>query len=190
MRWLSGNQSGVQQSTRLTAPTAPVAASTPGSSKSTVLAMRYCRTSSAVACGYALQMSAATPAICGAAAEVPKKEILPAGLSGDRNLSSVILYLLTAKTVSLMHRLKYDEMFHFYLGNPVTMLQLHPDGSSEIITLGHDILSEQEVQVLVPKGTWQGAFIQPGGKFSLMVAFGAIWRNGSNRFCISISRLS
>ena len=102
------------------------------------------------------------------AAEVLKKGILPADVSGDRNLSSVILYLLTAKTVSLMHRLKYDEMFHFYLGNPVTMLQLHPDGSSEIVTLGHDILSEQKVQVLVPKGTWQGAFIQPGGKFSLM----------------------
>jgi uncharacterized protein len=102
------------------------------------------------------------------AAEVLKKEILPADVSGDRNLSSIILYLLTAKTISLMHRLKYDEIFHFYLGNPVTMLQLHPDGSSEIITLGHDILGEQKVQVLVPKGTWQGAFIQPGGKFSLM----------------------
>jgi predicted cupin superfamily sugar epimerase len=102
------------------------------------------------------------------AAEVLKKEILPAGLSGDRNISTVILYLLTAKTVSLMHRLKCDEMFHFYLGDPVTMLQLHPDGSSEIITLGHDILNEQKVQVLVPKGTWQGAFIQSVGKFSLM----------------------
>ena len=102
------------------------------------------------------------------AAEVLKKEILPAGVSGDRNLSSIILYLLTARTISLMHRRKYDEIFHFYLGNPVTMLQLHPDGSSEIITLGHDILNEQKVQVLVPKGTWQGAFIQPGGKFSLM----------------------
>jgi hypothetical protein len=102
------------------------------------------------------------------AAEVLKKDILSAGVSGDRNISSVILYLLTAKTVSLMHRLKHDEMFHFYMGNPVTMLQLHPDGSSEIITLGHDILNEQKVQVLVPKGVWQGAFIQPSGKFSLM----------------------
>ncbi len=100
--------------------------------------------------------------------EILKKEILSGGISGDRNLSSVILYLLTAKSVSLMHRLKYDEMFHFYLGNPVTMLQLHPDGSSEITTLGNDIFNEQKVQVLVPKGTWQGAFIQPGGSFSLL----------------------
>ena len=105
---------------------------------------------------------------CAKMARGAKKEIMPAGLSGDRNISTVILYLLTARTVSLMHRLKCDEMFHFYLGNPVTMLQLHPDGSSEIITLGHNILNEQKVQVLVPKGTWQGAFIQPGGKFSLM----------------------
>lgn len=102
------------------------------------------------------------------AAEMLKKEILPAGLSGDRNISTVILYMLTAKTVSLMHRLKCDEMFHFYLGDPVTMLQLHSDGSSEIITLGQDILNGQKVQVLVPKGTWQGAFIRAGGKFSLM----------------------
>lgn len=101
-------------------------------------------------------------------AEVLKKEILSGGVSGDRNICSVILYLLTAKTVSLMHRLKHDEMFHFYMGDSVTMLQLHPDGSSEVVTLGHDILKEQKVQVIVPKGTWQGAFIQPGGKFSLM----------------------
>jgi predicted cupin superfamily sugar epimerase len=108
------------------------------------------------------------------AAEQLKKEILPEGYSGDRNFSSTILYLLTAKTISLMHRLKSDEMFHFYLGSPVTMLQLHPDGRSpqrgrsEIITLGPNILDGQVVQALVPKGVWQGAFIQPGGKFALM----------------------
>ena len=92
------------------------------------------------------------------AAEVLKKEILPAGVSGDRNLSSVILYLLTAKTVSLMHRLKYDEMFHFYLGNPVTMLQLHPDGSSEIITLGHDILKRTKSSGSCPQRHMAGGF--------------------------------
>jgi predicted cupin superfamily sugar epimerase len=102
------------------------------------------------------------------AAEKLKKDVLPAGFSGDRNLSSVILYLLTAKTISLLHRLKSDEMFHFYFGDPVTMLQLHPDGHSEIITLGHNILNDQKVQALVPKGVWQGAFVQPGGKFSLL----------------------
>jgi predicted cupin superfamily sugar epimerase len=102
------------------------------------------------------------------AVEKLKKDVLPAGFSGDRNLASVILYLLTAKTISLLHRLKSDEMFHFYFGDPVTMLQLHPDGRSDLITLGNNILKEQKVQVLVPKGTWQGAFVVPGGKFALL----------------------
>jgi hypothetical protein len=102
------------------------------------------------------------------AVEKLKKDVLPPGFSGDRNLASVILYLLTAKTVSSMHRLKSDEMFHFYFGDPVTMLQLHPDGHSELITLGSNILKEQKVQVLVPRGVWQGAFVQPGGKFALL----------------------
>jgi predicted cupin superfamily sugar epimerase len=102
------------------------------------------------------------------APEILKKKVLPPGFPADRNLASTILYLLTAKTISLLHRLKSDEMFHFYLGDPVTMLQLYPDGRSELFTLGHDILADQKVQVIVPKGVWQGAFVQPGGKFTLM----------------------
>jgi predicted cupin superfamily sugar epimerase len=102
------------------------------------------------------------------APELLKKEILPPGFPADRNLASTILYLLTAKTISLLHRLRSDEMFHFYLGDAVTMLQLYPDGRSEIVTLGPDILAGQKVQVLVPKGVWQGAFVRPGGKFALL----------------------
>jgi predicted cupin superfamily sugar epimerase len=102
------------------------------------------------------------------AAEQIKKAALPPGFSGDRNISTAILHLLTADTISFLHRLKSDEMFHFYLGDPVTMLQLHPNGTSEIVTLGHDILNGQRVQALVPKGVWQGAFVEPGGKFALL----------------------
>ncbi|MFH1370676.1 MAG: cupin domain-containing protein [Planctomycetota bacterium] len=102
------------------------------------------------------------------AAEQIKKAALPINLSGDRSIATAILYLLTADTFSAMHRLKSDEIFHFYLGDPVTMLQLHPDGRSEIITLGQDILKSQKIQVLVPKNTWQGAFINEGGQFALM----------------------
>jgi predicted cupin superfamily sugar epimerase len=102
------------------------------------------------------------------APELLKKELLPPGFPADRNLASTILYLLTSNTISLLHRLKSDEMFHFYLGDPVTMLQLYPNGRSELFTLGHGILAGQKVQVIVPKGVWQGSFVAPGGKFSLM----------------------
>lgn len=93
---------------------------------------------------------------------------LPARYNGDRSFSTAILYLLTPDTISAMHRVKSDEIFHFYLGDPITMLQLHPDGSSEIITLGQDILKGQLIQAVVPHGSWQGCFLNKGGKFALM----------------------
>jgi len=93
---------------------------------------------------------------------------LPTAYDGPRSFSSAILYLLTPDTYSRLHRLKSDELFHFYLGDPVTMLQLHPDGSSEVITLGPDILNAQRIQLVVPAGVWQGCLLNPEGRFALM----------------------
>ena len=93
---------------------------------------------------------------------------LPDGFTGERNFATAILYLLTPDTFSSLHKLAGDEIYHFYLGDAVTMLQLHPDGSSEVIDLGPDIMNGQHVQVTVPRDTWQGAFLKQGGKFALM----------------------
>jgi predicted cupin superfamily sugar epimerase len=95
-------------------------------------------------------------------------QALPPRYAGDRSFGTSILYLLTPATFSALHRLKSDEVFHFYLGDPVTMLRLHPDGTSEIITLGHDILNGQRIQLTVPAGTWQGGFLNEGSRFALM----------------------
>jgi len=102
------------------------------------------------------------------ATEKIKKTSMPIPLSNDRNISTAILYLLPANIISSFHRLKTDEIFHFYLGDSVTMIQLCPDGKCDKMTLGSDILKGQKVQVLIPKGTWQGSFVNHGGKFALM----------------------
>jgi predicted cupin superfamily sugar epimerase len=102
------------------------------------------------------------------ASEKIGKAALPVRYTDARSFSTAILYLLTADTCSALHRLRSDEIFHFYLGDPVTMLQLCPDGSSEVITLGRDILNGQRVQVAVPKDSWQGCFLNEGGSFALM----------------------
>ncbi|MHC4482006.1 MAG: cupin domain-containing protein [Planctomycetota bacterium] len=102
------------------------------------------------------------------ASEKISEVALPARYTGERNFCTAILYLLTPDTFSALHRLKSDEIFHFYLGDPVTMLQLHADGSSEVITLGRDIVNGQRVQVTVPKDSWQGSFLNQGGDFALM----------------------
>jgi predicted cupin superfamily sugar epimerase len=83
-------------------------------------------------------------------------------------LSSAIYYMLTPDTFSAMHRLKSDEVYHFYLGDPVEMLMLKPDGSAEAFLLGQNVLSGMRVQYTVPGGTWQGSRLAPGGKFALM----------------------
>ena len=93
---------------------------------------------------------------------------LPAAYSGPRAFSTCIYYLLTPDTYSVMHRLPGEEIFHFYLGDSVEMLQLHPDGGGERIILGSDLRSGMRVQHVVPANVWQGSRLQQGGRFALM----------------------
>ena len=87
---------------------------------------------------------------------------------GTRPQGTAIYYLLEAGVFSEMHLLDSDEMFHFYLGDPVEMLQLYPDGSSAVLTLGQDLTAGQHVQVLVPVGVWQGMRLIGDGKVALL----------------------
>ena len=98
---------------------------------------------------------------------IPEKT-LPRRYKGMRSFATAIYYLLTPETFSAMHRLQSDEIFHFYLGDPVEMLQLWPDGSSKVLTLGSDILKGMQPQVVVPRGVWQGARLLKNGKFALL----------------------
>ena len=84
--------------------------------------------------------------------------------------SSAIIYLLSAEpdSFSAIHTLPTDEIYHFYLGDPVELLLLKQDGSSEVITLGHDILNGQCVQFAVPAGVWQGSRLIRGGEFAVL----------------------
>jgi uncharacterized protein len=86
----------------------------------------------------------------------------------DRSMSTAIYYLLTADTFSAMHRVRGDEMFHFYLGDPVEMLQLKSDGSGEVIVLGQDLIAGMHLQHIVPGGVWQGSRVRKGGKYALL----------------------
>lgn len=88
---------------------------------------------------------------------------------GERSAGTAIFYLLTADDFSAMHRLPGDELFHFYLGDPVEMLELLPDGAARTTILGPDIPSMQ-LQHVVPGGTWQGSRLVDGGRWALLGA--------------------
>jgi predicted cupin superfamily sugar epimerase len=87
---------------------------------------------------------------------------------GTRALGTAIYYLLEAGAFSEMHVLDSDEIFHFYLGDPVEMLQLHPDGSTAVFTLGQDLAAGQHVQLVVSAGGWQGTRLVGSGKMALL----------------------
>ncbi|MFF6780882.1 cupin domain-containing protein [Streptomyces sp. NPDC012510] len=86
---------------------------------------------------------------------------------GDDGLpeGTAIVALLTTEPgdYSALHRLPGDEIWHFYLGDPLQMLLLAPDGSSRIVVLGPDVLEGQHVQYVVPAGTWMGARVHGSG---------------------------
>lgn len=66
-----------------------------------------------------------------------------------------------------MHRLPTDEVWHFYLGDPIELLLLHPDGSDALVILGTDVLGGHRVQFTVPSGAWMGARLRPGGEYGV-----------------------
>jgi predicted cupin superfamily sugar epimerase len=88
--------------------------------------------------------------------------------SGDRHASTTIYYLLTPDTFSAIHRVKSDEVFHFYAGDPVEMLQLRPDNTSRVVTISNDLVAGHEPQQVVPAGVWQGCRLARGGRWALM----------------------
>ena len=100
--------------------------------------------------------------------EVIPQESLPVRYSGARAFGTCIYYLLEPGTFSEIHRVASDEIFHFYLGDPVEMLQLWPGGSGKRVLIGTDIERGMAPQVVVPHGVWQGARLAAGGKFALL----------------------
>lgn len=104
-------------------------------------------------------------------AELLPRAALPESYTGqEKPFGTAIYYLLTDQpdSFSALHRLPTDEVYHFYLGDPLEMTLLFPDGTSWQIILGQDFAAGQHFQFVVPAGVWQGSRVAPGGKFSLV----------------------
>lgn len=102
--------------------------------------------------------------------EMIAKSALPDRYLAEKPFKTVIYFLLTAEadSFSALHKLPTDEMYHFYLGDPVELLLLHLGGEGQRVILGQDILNGQHVQFNAPRDAWQGSHLLPGGDFALM----------------------
>jgi predicted cupin superfamily sugar epimerase len=88
--------------------------------------------------------------------------------AGARRTGTAIYYLLEPDTFSEMHRLQSDEVFHFYAGDAVEMLQLREGGRGTTIVIGNDLLRGQRPQAMVERGVWQGSRLVKGGRWALL----------------------
>ena len=104
------------------------------------------------------------------AADTVSAAALPGRYRRDKPVCTAIYYLFTADpdSFSALHRLPTDEIYHFYLGDPVEMLLLYPEGNSAVVRLGPDLRAGQQVQFVVPAGVWQGSRLAAGGSFALL----------------------
>lgn len=99
--------------------------------------------------------------------EFVNKEHLPERFPGHRHFSTAIYFLLINDQVSKLHRIKSDEMWHFYEGSGVTIYSLDPDGNLNTDKLGLNVNEGEMPQVLIPAGYWFGAKVNSPDSYCL-----------------------
>jgi predicted cupin superfamily sugar epimerase len=99
--------------------------------------------------------------------EIPR-EALPARFSGARAVSRAIYFLLERKNFSAFHRLRSDEVWHFYAGEPLVVHVIEPEGNYSRILLGRDPGAGQVLQAVVRAGSWFASHVADWKPFSLV----------------------
>ncbi len=96
------------------------------------------------------------------------KDALPERFNGTRSFSTAIYFLLKGDQVSHLHRIKSDELWHFYSGSPLTIHVINQHGNYNQINLGRDFDKGEACQAVVKAGTWLGATVDIPDSYSLV----------------------
>ncbi|MCU1323757.1 MAG: hypothetical protein JWM43_3406 [Acidobacteriaceae bacterium] len=99
---------------------------------------------------------------------IPAESFKDGRYEGARKTGTAIYYLLEPDTFSEMHRLKSDEVFHFYMGDSVELVRLFSDGTGDRAVLGIGLDAGQRPQLVVERGVWQGSRLVEGGDWALL----------------------
>ena len=95
------------------------------------------------------------------------REALPAGFAGARAASTAIYFLLEGKKFSAFHRLRSDEVWHFYVGDPLVVHVISPEGEYSSILLGRDLEAGQALQGVVRAGCWFASHVADWNSFAV-----------------------
>jgi uncharacterized protein len=97
-----------------------------------------------------------------------EKEALPPGFSGRRAASTAIYFLLEGENFSAFHRLRSDEVWHFYAGGPLLVHGIDHHGRYSEIQLGNEPESGQVFQATVKAGCWFASCVRDFESYSLV----------------------
>ena len=121
-----------------------------------------------------IEMLGLQPATCGFVSEPYRSSlelpasVLPAGYSGNRSLGNVLYFLVTHDAGVQLHRIRSDQMYHHYLGDPLEVLLLYADGRHEVRTVGADLAAGMRPQLFVPGGTFHAARVPSPDGYALL----------------------
>jgi predicted cupin superfamily sugar epimerase len=93
---------------------------------------------------------------------------LPPEYGGARPLGGVLYFLVTPQAPVRMHRIRSDQMYHHYLGEPLEVLLLYPGGGSEVRLVGPDLAAGMRPQLLIPGGTFHAGRVPAGSSYALL----------------------
>ncbi len=102
-------------------------------------------------------------------AEMIPADALPDRFGADRRISTAIYFLLEGTEYSAFHRIKSDELWHFYAGEGLHIHVIHPDGRGEVLLLGNDLANGYRFQQLVKAGCWFTSRPATTNSFALVV---------------------
>jgi predicted cupin superfamily sugar epimerase len=93
---------------------------------------------------------------------------LPAGYESGRPFGSVLYFMVTPEAQIRLHRIRSDQMYHHYLGDPLEVLLLYSDGTSAVKAVGSDLTAGMRPQLFIPGGTFHVSRLDPGASFALL----------------------
>lgn len=96
------------------------------------------------------------------------KNALPDTFGGARNAATGIYFLLEDGDFSAFHRIAADEMWHFYDGQPLHIYEIRPDGSLHVHRLGRDVAQGEQLQLVIPAGSWFASSVEETQGFALV----------------------
>jgi len=101
--------------------------------------------------------------------EIPANA-LPEAYEGDRPFGSALYFLVTPDAQIVMHRIRSDQLYHHYLGDPLEVLMLFPDGTGKVVTAGSDLGAGQRPQLFLPGGTFHTSRLDTDASFALLAS--------------------